>query len=213
MYISLTIFALASTLVSAVPYKRYDNETSTVDDLTTTTIDRFFTITETSSLSYVSSLEIGLSYDVGEKGYTSTVTDYATITFGSQTATTPVSTYVTSGQELTTTSTITQYLTVTTGIYSAHSANLICTPSTVTVTVTGSQTELTSTVFNYVTSSVPLVAEITLSEMTTTITSYVPVTLTQTSYIQVPHTSLDDTTLSGNSTTPAKRRRGLLFTF
>lgn len=228
-----SILALAS-YVSAVPFKRYDNATETIVTAfsssaevdTTITINKYVTITlpsttltlDASATAAIASAEKDAS-PAAELTVTSVITKYSTLTIGGSEITTPVST-VTSiyKQGPTTTSTITTFVTITQS-YDSMSAEAAtgehCIPATVTVTVTEqpSKTDAVgvSTITDTITTSYPVVAEFTINDLTTTITSYVEVTSYETSLTTLASSSI--VPVNGTSGGFQRLRRGLLFDF
>ncbi|SGZ57424.1 CIC11C00000004176 [Sungouiella intermedia] len=235
------IFNLASTLalatlVTAVPFKRYDNVTETsltssseVD--TTITVDKFLTITlpyttltldATASDEIASAERVASTASEGTSEDVSFVTIYSTVTVSGSIVTTAVATLTTTSGAVslpTTTSTITHFVTVTQAngsVTTAAVTEAACTPTTVTVTKTetvepSSTTQNVSTITETFLSSYPIVATFTLSDFTTTVTSYVEVTSFQTSVSTLQTAS--SAPQNGTSQSYKRLRRGLFYDF
>lgn len=220
-----SVFYLAS-IVSAVPFKRYQNASDPVHSLlsqdTTITVDKYVTVTlpsTTMTLPATSSdlhshLSAVLSPSADPTTITSYLTQYTTIADGSSSYVTPYSTLtstITTSPK--TTSTITSFVTITQTDGSVSVA--ACKPSTVTVTVTAAPTTEQASVFTGTTthvSSYPIEAEFTNSGTTTTITSFVDVTSTQifTSTVQESSTRSYQ---NGTYHTPLARRNEDMYYF
>lgn len=226
MLFTLTLLTGLSSVASAFPFKRYDNETASPvvqysSQDVTFTIDKYITTTLSSLSPHSSSYWTGAStLDT----VTSVVTEYITKTIGGSTTTSPISTYTTTVPDVNTTSTLTNYVTVTenggsisTEAMQSHAITSIqatteacvCIPSTVTVTVpnTASSTEnQISTITLTTVASYPVVGEFTLSGSTTKITSYVEITITETSYTHLLSTATPAFSSFNNGTSASSMR-------
>ncbi|OBA22215.1 hypothetical protein METBIDRAFT_148615 [Metschnikowia bicuspidata var. bicuspidata NRRL YB-4993] len=210
-FAALTVLA---SVVSAIPFKRYDNETisaTTAFSLpdTTITVDKY--ITTTLSGSSVSARSLS-DLAANTQNIISVVTEYVTISTKGSAVVTPVTTFTTTMPESTTTSTLTSYVTITesdgtvsteaieSGLIETAEA-CVCVPSTVTVTATNSVNDVEdqySAITLISVTAIPVYADFTFSGLTTTITSYVEVTLTETTYSPIVFYS----TTTGTSSTP-----------
>ncbi|KAM9925170.1 hypothetical protein OXX80_010978 [Metschnikowia pulcherrima] len=230
MKYSMTLMTAILSVASAIPFKRYDNVTAgaVIDgEDVTITIDKYVT---TTLLSSMSSLELSGPSARNQGAITSTVTEYVTTTVDGSIQTTPISTYTTTIPDLVTTSTTTHYVTITendgSSTVSASESNIIlteaseacvCVPSTVTATVTETSEKGTnqySTVTHTVVSSYPLIGEFTMSDSTTTITSYVELTLTELSKVPVVTGSISEfSSFNNNTLVSTVGKRGYFYEF
>lgn len=214
-------------LVTATPYKRFDNSTSVApasssdvyNTTSTTTVDAYTTVYLPSTTlviptSATSQLDFVSSYISKEllSTITSVITSYQTITSDDQVTSVPV--------------TMTSVSVTKPSASVAANENDQCTPETITETTTETETKyvsggdddatteapdsisystlyLTSTM----TTSYPITAEFTSDDLTTTITSFVDVTSTQTITTETPvpitSSSVAPTSYTGFNTTSA----------
>lgn len=217
-----------AALASAVPFKRYDNNTdvqiaSVLSDVDTTiTVDKYVTITLPSTTltvpatASIAKEALASQSAQGELTVTSTIVEYTTLVDQGTSLTTPVSTRTsTITSTPTTTSTITSFVTITEAEKS--DASDVCVPSTVTVTVTekpNHSTDESSVVTSTSTfvSSYPVEAEFTLSGSTITVTSFVDVTSTQT-FTTTENSSLPLGASNGTYQVPQRVKRSSLYHF
>lgn len=222
----------AAAVASAVPFKRYDNNTEayspqSADYDTTVTIDKFITITlpsTTLTVPATASDDVAKAISLAEAigliepiTTTSTIVEYTTIEDHGSAVESPIATKTsTITSTPTTTSTITQFVTITEP--ESSSALEACAASTVTVTVTEKESSkseaavVTGTTTHV--SAYPVEAEFTLSGTTTTITSFVDVTTTD---IFTTSAALNSTnSLQGSNGTyqvPSNLKRAVLYAF
>ncbi|GEQ66895.1 hypothetical protein JCM33374_g558 [Metschnikowia sp. JCM 33374] len=246
MIFSVTLITALASVVNAIPFKRYDNETISASQDLTLTIDKYITSTWSSPVVVAPSTSVSTSVF---NPITSVVTQYVTETIHGVITTSPISTYttisstpspaagivsasdMTTSSESTTTSTITDYVTITKKIKSSTTENknsqfisasqtadaCVCVPSTVTVTVTGAASTTTNnfaSITSTMVTSYPVIGEFSLSGSTTKITSFVEVTLTETSYIPIATaTPAFSSFNNGTATSSMKMRRTFFYDF
>lgn len=231
-----SLLAVAS-VVSAIPFKRFDNGTVEGTTLSsqdsTITIDKYITITLPSSTMTVaetatSAISIA-KVEAANEGVN--LLDHMTSTEGVQVTPTSESNPKetaeaepsrTSSDEGTVTSTITSVITVTNANGEVTKVPVAttdgkdtCEASTVTVTVTETP-ESASPVVNTLISLVPVTAEFTVGDTTTTLTQYVSVTLEQTSMTTLGSSTIAPLFTSysnGTADHPSAKRSNLFYAF
>lgn len=181
MLLSMAYAMALWSFASAVPFKRYDNGSEPVLSTlsaaidTTTTVNKYITVTLPAS-----TITGGGTAATSElPASTIIVTEYTTLSDDGSTVVSPVATLTSTLTGPITTSTVTSYITITSpdGSVETEAVVNVCTPTTVTVTV-----DKAAVGTLVVTTSLPVTAAFTLSGLTTTITSFVDVTTTLTTY-------------------------------